>query len=115
MLQHEAILHNCAGAIEVVHDIGPGNDAFLSFLPLSHAFEHTVGQFVPLALGAEIFYAEGIDRVGANMLEARPTIIAAVPRFYELLRQRILHGVQKQSALRRRLFERTIALGIRRA
>ena len=115
MLQHEAILHNCAGAIEVVRDIGPGNDTFLSFLPLSHAFEHTVGQFVPLALGAEIFYAEGIDRVGANMLEARPTIIAAVPRFYELLRQRILHGVQKQSALRRRLFDRTIAFGTRRA
>ena len=70
---------------------------------------------MPLALGAEIFYAEGIDRVGANILEARPTIIAAVPRFYELLRQRILHGVQKQSALRRRLFDRTIAFGTRRA
>ena len=114
MLQHEAILHNCAGAIDVVRDVGPGNDAFLSFLPLSHAFEHTVGQFVPLALGAEIFYAEGIDRVAANLLEARPTIIAAVPRFYELLRQRILHGVRKQSPLRQRLFDQTLALGGRR-
>jgi len=114
MLQHEAILHNCAGAIDVVHDVGPGNDVFLSLLPLSHAFEHTVGQFVPLALGGEIYYAEGIDRVAANMLEARPTIIAAVPRFYELLRQRILHGVRKQGALRQRLFDRTLALGTRR-
>ncbi len=114
MLHHEAILHNCAGAIDVVRDVGPGNDAFLSFLPLSHAFEHTVGQFVPLALGAEIYYAEGIDRVAANMLEARPTIIAAVPRFYELLRQRILHGVRKQSPLRQRLFDRTLDLGSRR-
>jgi long-chain acyl-CoA synthetase len=114
MLQHEAILHNCAGAIDVIRDVGPGNDAFLSFLPLSHAFEHTVGQFVPLALGGEIYYAEGIDRVAANILEARPTIIAAVPRFYELLRQRILHGVRKQGGLRQELFERTLALGTRR-
>ncbi|MGZ9035294.1 MAG: AMP-binding protein, partial [Rhodospirillales bacterium] len=114
MLHHEAILHNCAGAIDVIRDVGPGNDAFLSFLPLSHAFEHTVGQFVPLALGGEIYYAEGIDRVAANMIEARPTIIPAVPRFYELLRQRILHGVRKQSPLRQRLFDRALTLGIRR-
>lgn len=114
MLQHDAILHNCAGAIEVIRDIGPGNDVFLSFLPLSHAFEHTVGQFVPLALGAEIYYAEAIDKVAANMLEARPTIIAAVPRFYEILQSRITLGVRKQGGFRRRLFERTVDIGRRR-
>jgi long-chain acyl-CoA synthetase len=114
MLQHEAILHNCAGAIEVIRDIGPGNDVFLSFLPLSHAFEHTVGQFVPLAIGAEIYYAESIDRVAASMLEARPTIIAAVPRFYEILQQRIVHGVHKRGGYRERWFDRALTLGRRR-
>lgn len=114
MLEHEAILHNCTGAVEVIRDIGPGNDVFLSFLPLSHAFEHTVGQFVPLALGAEIYYAESIDKVAANMLEARPTIIAAVPRFYEALQQRILLGVRKQGGMREKLFTRALDIGRRR-
>ncbi len=114
MLQHQAILHNCAGAGEVIHDIGPGNDVFLSFLPLSHAFEHTVGQFVPIALGAEIYYGESIDKVAANMLEARPTIIAAVPRFYEILQSRITLAVRKQGGLRQRMFDRAVAIGRRR-
>ncbi|MBL8660470.1 MAG: long-chain fatty acid--CoA ligase [Rhodospirillales bacterium] len=114
MLQHQAILHNCAGAIEIIQDIGPGNDVFLSFLPLSHAFEHTVGQFVPIALGAEIYYGESIDKVAANMLEARPTIIAAVPRFYEILQSRIMLAVRKQGGLRQRLFDRALAIGKRR-
>ncbi len=114
MLQHEAILHNCAGAAEVIADLGPGNDAFLSLLPLSHALEHTVSQFVPIAMGSEIYYAESLDRIAANMLEARPTIIAAVPRFYEMLQQRIVLDVGKQSPWRQRLFERTLQLGQRR-
>jgi long-chain acyl-CoA synthetase len=114
MLHHGAILSNIAGAIDVLGELGLGDDVFLSFLPLSHAYEHTVGQFLPIALGSEIYYAESIDRVAANLREARPTILISVPRFYEVLHQRILHGVRKEGSLRQRLFLSALELGRRR-
>jgi long-chain acyl-CoA synthetase len=113
MLHHGAILCNIAGAIDVLGELGLGDEVFLSFLPLSHAYEHTVGQFLPIGLGSEIYYAEGIDRVTANLREARPTILISVPRFYEVLHQRILHGVRKEGGLRQRLFFAALELGRR--
>ncbi len=114
MLHHGAILCNIAGAIDVLGELGLGDDVFLSFLPLSHAYEHTVGQLLPIALGAEIYYAESVDRVATNLREARPTIIFAVPRFYEILHQRIMHEMRKQGGLRERLFLAALRLGRRR-
>jgi len=75
MTSHGSILHNLAGASAVLNDLdlGLGGDVFLSFLPLSHAYEHTAGQFFPIALGAQIYYAEGADKRLANMAEAQPT------------------------------------------
>ena len=114
MLSHRAILHNCAGATDALRDIGLGDEVFLSFLPLSHSYEHTAGQFFPISIGAEIYYAEGIDTLGANMLEARPTIMTAVPRLYEMLHQRITTGVKKTGGAKAALFERALALGRKR-
>jgi long-chain acyl-CoA synthetase len=114
MLHHGAILSNIAGAIDVLGELGLGDDVFLSFLPLSHAYEHTVGQFLPIALGSEIYYAESIDRVAANLREARPTILVSVPRFYEVLHQRMLHGLRQEGRLRRRLFLAAVEFGRRR-
>ena len=56
---------------------------FLCFLPLSHSYEHTAGMMFPISIGAEIYFAEGAETLAANMLEARPTIMTAVPRLYE--------------------------------
>lgn len=114
LLPHRSILHNCAGAVEVLAELETGDDAFLSFLPLSHAYEHTVGQFVPIALGAEIYYAESVEKVAANLLEAHPTILSAVPRFFEMLQHRIVQGVHKAPGWRRKLFAMTLALGRKR-
>ena len=114
MLSHGAILANIRGAVEVLGELGFSDEVFLSFLPLSHAYEHTVGQFLPVAIGAEIYYAGGVDRVATDLGEIRPTIFSAVPRFYEVLRQQIMHGVRKQGGLRERLFDWTLALGRRR-
>src|SRR5512132_2902895 len=114
MLHHGAILSNIAGAIDVLGELGLGDDVFLSFLPLSHAYEHTVGQFLPIALGSEIYYAESIDRVAANLREARPTILVSVPRFYEVLHQRMLHGIRQEGRLRQRLFLAALEFGRRR-
>jgi len=111
MLSHRAILHNCYGAREALMELGLGNEKFLSFLPLSHSYEHTAGQFFPLAIGAEIYYAEGIETLGANMVEARPTIMTAVPRLYETLHQRITLGVRQAGGAKEKLFTRALDLG----
>lgn len=114
MLSHGSILHNCAGAVDALLDLKLEREIFLSFLPLSHSYEHTAGQFFPIAIGGEIYYAEGVESLSANMLEARPTIMTAVPRLYEVLHQRIILGVEKSGGLKKAMFERTLALGKKR-
>lgn len=114
MLSHGAIMHNCAGALEALSDLGIGREVFLSFLPLSHSYEHTAGQFFPISLGGEIYYAEGVESLSTNMLEARPTIMTAVPRLYEVLHQRITTGVTKAGGLKQAMFDRALTLGRKR-
>jgi len=114
MLSHRAIMHNCAGAEDALREIGLGNETFLSFLPLSHSYEHTAGQFFPISIGAEIYYAEGVETLASNMLEARPTIMTAVPRLYEMLHQRITAGVRKAGGGKEKLFDKAVDLGRKR-
>ena len=66
MLSHGNIRANVESAYAVIKEVGLGNDVFLSFLPLSHAYEHTAGLFMPISLGAEIYYAEGIDTLSTK-------------------------------------------------
>jgi len=113
MLHHGAILHNCAGAQDALMELGLGKEIFLSFLPLSHSYEHTAGQFFPISIGAQIFYSEA-DTLAANMLEARPTIMTAVPRLYETLHSRITRGVKKQGGIKEYFFKKTLELGRKR-
>ena len=111
MLTHGSIMANCEGAYDLLLSVDLGDEVFLSFLPLSHSYEHTGGQFLPIALGAEIYYAEGVETLSANMLEARPTIMTAVPRLYESMHQRILRGVEKMSRFQKWLFLKAVELG----
>ncbi len=114
MLSHGAILCNCLGAREVLAEIGLGNDVFLSFLPLSHAYEHTAGQFFPIMIGAEIYYAVSVEQLMANLAEAKPTIMTAVPRLYESMHRRIRLGIEKEGGLKRKLFDAALRLGRKR-
>ncbi|HET7595230.1 MAG TPA: long-chain fatty acid--CoA ligase [Stellaceae bacterium] len=114
MTTHANILANCYGAFRLLETIGFGDEVFLCFLPLSHAYEHTAGMMFPISLGAEIYFAEGAETLAANMAEARPTIMTAVPRLYETLHQRILLGVERQGGWRAKLFHRAVALGTKR-
>jgi long-chain acyl-CoA synthetase len=114
MLDHRAILHNCDGARAAIEELGLDNAIFLSFLPLSHAYEHTAGQFLPIHIGAQIYYAEGVDKLSTNLLEVKPTLMTAVPRLYEALHQRILHGIRKTGGLKERLFMQALSIGSRR-
>ncbi len=111
MLTHGSILCNIKGAYRLLQEVGMGNDVFLSFLPLSHSYEHTAGQFLPVSIGAQIYYAESIDRLTENMAEARPTIMTAVPRLYEVIHQRIQRGLVKAKPFQRRMFDLAYRLG----
>ena len=112
MQHHGAILHNVAGCIEIIsEDFGWDEEIFLSFLPLSHAYEHTGGQHFPIGLGAQIYYAEGLDKLAANIEEVRPTIMVVVPRLFEVLRQRMVKAVEKQGKLPQAMLRRALGLG----
>jgi long-chain acyl-CoA synthetase len=115
MLSHRNIMSNLEGAYELVKKLGLGDrERFLSFLPLSHSYEHTVGQFFPISIGAEIYYAEGVETLSTNLVEAKPTILTCVPRLYEVLRQRILSGVHRQGGIKQSMFELALKLGTKR-
>jgi long-chain acyl-CoA synthetase len=111
MLTHGSIMANCEGAYDLLLSFDLGEEVFLSFLPLSHSYEHTAGQFLPIALGAELYYAEGVETLAANMQEVRPTIMTAVPRLYESMHQRIMRGVEKMSGVQKWLFLKAVELG----
>lgn len=114
MTTHGNILANCRSAFALLEKVGLGHEVFLSFLPLSHSYEHTAGMMFPISLGAEIYFAEGADTLAANLLEARPTIMTAVPRLYEAFHQRILRAVGREGGLKATLFRKTLALGLKR-
>jgi long-chain acyl-CoA synthetase len=114
MQSHRNIIANCRGAYRLLEILGLGEEVFLSFLPLSHSYEHTGGLMFPISIGAQIYFAERVDTLAANMLEARPTIMTAVPRLYENLHQRIRLGVQRQGGMRQRLFDAAVRVGRKR-
>lgn len=116
LLHHGAILCNVDGAAHILAgDFGWHDERFLSFLPLSHALEHTAGLHLPIGLGAEIWFAEGLDKLASNMEEASPTFMVVVPRLFEVLRNRIIAQVEKQGRAARFLLEQALALAERRA
>jgi len=113
VLQHHgAILCNVAGAAEVLEqDFGLDDDErFLSFLPLSHAYEHTGGQYLPIAVGAEIYYSEGLEKLASNIEETKPTIMVVVPRLFEVLRARIMKLIEKQGKVPNYLMTRALQI-----
>ncbi len=110
---HGAILHNAEGAAQIVaEDFGIDDDEiFLSFLPLSHAYEHSAGQFLPLILGAQIYYGEGLEKLVSNIEEVRPTIMVVVPRLFEVIRARMLKALEKQGRAANFLLRQALRIG----
>ncbi len=115
MQHHGAILHNVNGCATVIsEDFGWEDEVFLSFLPLSHAYEHSAGQHFPIGLGAEIYYAEGLEKLASNIEEVRPTIMVVVPRLFEVLRTRISKTIEKQGGFSQRLLSLALDVGAKR-
>ncbi len=111
VLSHGGILSNCEGAVELLEPlINKRDPVFLTWLPLSHSYEHTV-QFIQIIVGAKVFYAESLEKLISNMGVSKPTIMTAVPRFYQNLFTKINMNFEKQRGLKKVLINQTLNLG----
>ena len=110
ILSHGGILNNLVGACEIMKPLFNSRPVFLTWLPLSHSYEHCV-QFAQIAVGAKVFYAEKIEKLLENISEAKPTIMTAVPRFYQNLYNKININLKKQTGLKAKLINATLRLG----
>ncbi len=113
ILSHGGILNNLVGACEIMKPLITSRPVFLTWLPLSHSYEHCV-QFAQIAVGAKVFYAEKIEKLLDNISEAKPTIMTAVPRFYQNLYNKININMKKQTGIKAKLVDATIRLGKKR-
>ena len=111
-LSHGGILSNCEAADIVLHSIKSKDLCFLTWLPLSHSYEHTV-QFAQITLGAITFYNESIEKLLPTLKIAKPHILTAVPRFYNNLYSKMQLNLSKQSYLKKLLFNKTVEIGIK--
>ena len=110
ILSHGGILNNLVGACEIMKPLIDSRPIFLTWLPLSHSYEHCV-QFAQIAVGAKVFYAEKIEKLLDNISEAKPTIMTAVPRFYQNLYNKINMNMKKAKGFKKKLIKATIDLG----
>jgi long-chain acyl-CoA synthetase len=110
ILSHGGILNNLVGACEIMKPLFNTRPVFLTWLPLSHSYEHCV-QFAQIAVGAKVFYAEKIEKLLENIYEAKPTIMTAVPRFYQNLYNKINMNLKKQTGFKAKLITTTLRLG----
>ena len=114
ILSHGGILNNCEGAIEILEPlIKKDQTRFLTWLPLSHSYEHTV-QFVQITVAARVFYAESIEKLIKNMNDCSPEIMTAVPRFYQNLYQKINTSFNKATGVKKLLVKKMVDLGLKK-
>ena len=115
MQTHRNVMQNGKGARKLLDDdFGLGDEVFLSFLPLTHAYEHSAGLWFPIMIGAEIYYAGGPETLATEMPEVRPTLVTAVPRLFELLHKRILQTALRGGGTKAKLFNLALELGAKR-
>ncbi|MCB1735656.1 MAG: AMP-binding protein [Gammaproteobacteria bacterium] len=108
-LTHRNILWNAESGLRAVH--ADENDHFLSFLPLSHMLERTVGYYIPMMCGAQVSFARGISELPEDLLHEKPTILIAVPRIFERIEEKVTGTLAKASWLKRTLFQSAVSLG----
>jgi len=109
MLTHSNLTSNIWGSLQILD--ASEKDTFLSFLPLSHSFERMAGHYLATSLGATIYYAENINTVADNIREVHPTLMTAVPRFYEKVYAKIIDKISQDSAIKQKIFWWAISVG----
>ena len=113
ILSHGGILSNCEGAYELLQTLKSPDLTFLTWLPLSHSYEHVV-QFVTLMMEAKVFYNKSIETLLPTIKVAKPHIMTAVPRFYNNLFAKMQINLKNQSQFKQNLFNSAISLGTKK-
>ncbi len=111
MLTQGNIVYDAYYGIKKVENLVTENDTFLSFLPLSHSLERTVGYYICIMAGALMAFAESVEKVPENMLEVKPTLMVSVPRLFEKIYARILDNVHNMPEVRKRIFHWALGVG----
>ncbi len=109
ILTHQNIISNVNGVLDVFPITK--DDVFLSFLPLCHIFERMGGYYTAFAAGCTVFYAESIEKVATNLVEAKPTLMTSVPRLFERIQSRIIKNVESQSVTKQKIFYWALEVG----
>jgi len=113
MLSHGNIIANCESNLAAL--ALSAADTTLSFLPVAHSFERTAGYYTVMLGGGTIAYAEGLGQIAANLQEIEPTVVLTVPRLLEAVHGRVMRTIERQSAIRQRIFRAAVATGIQAA
>ena len=109
MLSHRNILFNASAGVDRINVFR--EDVFLSFLPLSHMFERTVGYYIPMMCGSTVAYARSVQDLADDLVTIRPTILVSVPRIYERVYGKISAQLEHKSDLARSMFHKAVELG----
>ncbi len=112
MLSHRNILWNVAAVLQLI----PGyiEDLYLSFLPLSHSFERSVGYYLPMVTGSSVAFARSVQDLAEDLLVIRPTMLVSVPRIYERVYAKLQQALERKGAPAKALFRWAQAIGWRR-
>jgi long-chain acyl-CoA synthetase len=115
MLPHRSMLANCSAVRKIIRQLHiDGQGRYLSFLPLSHAYEHTVGGYLMPSAGVELVFSRGADKLLADFAEHQPHLITTVPRLFEVIRERVSAQVAKVGGSKQKLFDKALELGLKR-
>ena len=102
-LSHKNI---CSNLMDIASTLDVNSkDIFLSFLPLHHVFECTVGFLYPLYIGAQIVFSDGIRHIPENLKEYKASVMASVPAIYERLFKIVRKQIEKKGNLEEILIE----------
>lgn len=113
MLSHRNILANASHALGSV-DLHGESETFLSFLPLSHTLERTIGCYLAVMVGGTVAFNRSVKQLPDDLIQIRPTVLISVPRIYEKVYARIIENVEHQAVWRRGLLRLTLFVGWRR-
>lgn len=111
MLSHKNILWNAEAILKMIPCYP--TDILLSFLPLSHTFERTVGYYTPMMAGCSVAYSRSMEKLAEDLQTIRPTIIISVPRIFEKVYAKVRKQLQQKNSVARRLFQFTLSTGWR--
>ena len=112
MLSHHNILCNAQAILQIVP--GYREDVYLSFLPLSHAFERTVGYYLPMMAGSTVVFARSVQELARDLVTIRPMVLVSVPRIYERVYASTQQRLAQKGWLAQWLFDCAVQIGWKR-